>query len=447
MASLCKRVARLVFLCGVLGLYCEATATELVATLGERRTVIPDGKFGFHYFPDEPISVIGRSPLRFLMVVGNRTVLMEGRSFESARPVKAVLAPSTNPKAFDGQYAGIASVLLDPTRREILGFYHAEKSTGGTNSEGVHRFYASVGLATSADGGHTFVKVGPVLSGMPEDSAWKGTAQGNADVSVCRDHSGKWLYAYYTEHSRRNPATGESRSVITCMARCRVEDRGQPGTWKKYFEGSFSEPGLGGRDTEVANCWAPQVTYVPELKKYLMVGSRGGVHLLASDDGIAWRHQSVLFVMDDVPLVDHEIALHPGLQIEKASPSKVEGYLFYAYSPKFGHPKPSSPHYFVKQPITVVLSGPEAGVTPALAERLKGTKWINTNNVTFEWIADGRLLHNGKERRWKIGGDNRAEVVFAKDHVDVLVFDESLRTFKQLIKGGPSSMQGRRVED
>ena len=81
-----------------------------------------------------------------------------------------------------------------------------------------------------------------------------------------------------------------------------------------------------------------------------------------------------------------------------------------------------------------------------LSDRLKGTKWINTNNVTFEWTNDGRLLHRGNERQWKPSGDNRVEVVFGKDHVDVIVFDESLKTFKQLIKGGPSSMNGRRVD-
>jgi hypothetical protein len=445
MPLFCKPIARFALLWSVLGLYCEATARELVARLGERQTVIPDGKFGFHYFPDEPVGVIGRSPLRFLMVVGNKTVLMEGESFEAAKPVKDVLAPSTDPKAFDGQYAGISSVLLDSTGRELLGFYHAEKSAGGTNREGVHRFYASVGLATSADGGKTFVKVGPVLTGRPEDPAWKGTAQGNADVSVCRDHSGKWLYAYYTEHSRRNPATGKSRSVITCMARCRVEDRGQPGTWKKYFEGSFSEPGLGGKDTEVANCWAPQVTYVPELKKYLMVGSRGGVHLLASDDGIAWQHQGVLFVMDDVPLVDHEIALHPGLHIEKASPSKIEGHLFYAYSPKFGHPQPSSPHYFVKQPVTISLSDVEAGSRTSLANRLKGTRWVNTNKATFEWMPDGRLLHNSNERQWRVLDENRVEITFEPTKKVTLIFDKDLAHFDQPLGDG-KKFEGRRTD-
>jgi hypothetical protein len=81
-----------------------------------------------------------------------------------------------------------------------------------------------------------------------------------------------------------------------------------------------------------------------------------------------------------------------------------------------------------------------------LTDRLKGTKWTNTNNVTFEWTNDGRLLHRGNERQWKPSGDDRVEVVFGKDHVDVIVFDEALKTFKQLIKGGPSSMNGRRVD-
>jgi len=251
--SRCTRLTLSVLFC----LTCSAaaaTAEELKTTLGKQQTIMRSGQHGFNYFPDEPVSVISERPLRFLMVVGNQTFLMEGRSFATAQPVRVVLGPSNKPGAYDEQYAGISSVYLDRRRREILGFFHAEKPTGGKNQEGTFRFYATIALAVSRDGGANFTKVGPILTGLPEDPHWKGTAQGNADVSVTVDDTGKWLYAYYTEHSRRDPANGRQRSVITCMARSAVSDGGRPGTWKKYYNGSFSEPGLGGRDSEVANC-------------------------------------------------------------------------------------------------------------------------------------------------------------------------------------------------
>jgi hypothetical protein len=288
-------------------------AADLTAIVGKQTIVMSSGQHGFNYFPDEPVNVINRLPLRFLMVVGSRTILMEGPSFESAVPSKVVLEPSKSAGAYDEHYAGISGVFIAKNRKDVLGFFHAEKPTGGNDGEGTTRFYATIGLAISHDGGNTFNKIGPILSGRPEDPEWKGTAQGNGDVSVCLDHTGQWLHAYYTEHSRQDPATGKARSVITCMARSKVTDGGKPGTWKKYFNGSFDEPGLGGKDSEVANCWAPQVTYIASLKKYVMMGSRGCVGFFTSDDGVKWQDPTVLFEMDDVrwpPLSRPEIVFY-----------------------------------------------------------------------------------------------------------------------------------------
>ena len=39
----------------------------------------------------------------------------------------------------------------------------------------------------------------------------------------------------------------------------------------------------------------------------------------------------------------------------------------------------------------------------------------------------------------------RAQVVFGPQHTDTLEFDVSLRTFKQLIRGGPNSLEGKLV--
>ena len=194
-----------------------ANAEEFVdCVIGERTTVLKKDQFGFNAFPDLPISVIDRRPLRYLLTVGwqGSTYLMEGNSFESSRPVKKVLSPSQKSGAYDEKYAGIGSSVKLPQNGEILSFVHGEQHTGGMK-DGVYRFYATVGLVVSNDGGRSFSRVGPVISGRPQDPNWKGTAQGNANASVIIDHTGKWLYAYYTEHSRRDPASGRVRSVVT----------------------------------------------------------------------------------------------------------------------------------------------------------------------------------------------------------------------------------------
>jgi hypothetical protein len=73
---------------------------------------------------------------------------------------------------------------------------------------------------------------------------------------------------------------------------------------------------------------------------------------------------------------------------------------------------------------------------------LAGTKWSNSNNVSFEWTKDGRFLHNGVERNWKVIDDDRVQVTFGHGHEDTIVFDEKMKSFTQLVKGGPTSFTG-----
>ncbi|MFN0016976.1 MAG: hypothetical protein ACKVP0_01885 [Pirellulaceae bacterium] len=431
-----------------------SNGADLTATIGKQSVVMADEQFGLRYFPDQPVCILSQQPLRFFLVAGDKTVLMEGRSLETAELVKTVLEPSKQSGSYDEQYSGVNSVFMNKDRKEILAFFHAEKPTGGRDKEGTFRFYASIGLAVSNDG-TTLNKVGPILTGRPQDPNWMGTAQGNAEPSVCLDHTGKWLYLYYTEHSQKDAATGKSRGVITCMARSKVEDGARPGTWKKFYKGSFSEPGLGGKDSEIANCYAASVTYIPAMKKYIMVASRGCVGYYTSDDGIKWSNPTILFKLDDVPIIDKEIAIHPSLHIERATATEASGLLMYGYSPKYGHDSPNSPHFLVKRPITfkatAVVSTEEppkkkidgSGDTDGLKKKLAGTTWVNTRQVLFEWTKDGRFRHNGNDVPWKVIGPGKVEVVLNADRIDTLVFNDSFTEFKQLIKGGPDSYDGK----
>lgn len=89
--------------------------------------------------------------------------------------------------------------------------------------------------------------------------------------------------------------------------------------------------------------------------------------------------------------------------------------------------------------------------TPATAEeeelsqRPKGRQWVNTNKATFEWTADGRFLHNGVEREWKVLDGQRVQVIFGPNHKDTREFNADFTRFKQLIRGGPDFFDGRQV--
>ena len=80
-------------------------------------------------------------------------------------------------------------------------------------------------------------------------------------------------------------------------------------------------------------------------------------------------------------------------------------------------------------------SAPQLSATDVLKDRLKGTKWLNDHNGTFEWTTNGRFLHNGTEYEWKAIDGQRVQITFGSDHVDTLVFNDDFTEFKQLVRG------------
>jgi len=388
-------------------------AADFIVKVGEQATVLPNGAFDFHYFPDEPICILNTNPVRYLIVVANKTILMQGESIASAVPVGDVLKPS---EEYDKQYAGISSVYVG--KNSILFFYHGERPTGGVDKHGTHRFYGTIALAVSNDGGQSVSKVGPILTGRNEDPSSDRLAQGVGDVSVCPEHTGKWLYAYYTEHSTVDPATNKSRGHFICMARSKLEDNGRPGSWKKYYQGSFDEPGLGGKDTVVADCWAPNVKYIAAIKKYVMLGSFEGTVLYTSDDGIKWENKTTLFKIKDVPDIGNQIAMHPSLVVENANINGFSGRIFYSYSHAYGHAAPLSPHYFVSRSINFRLKNgkktPEPMSTPKNESSIAGTYNLTLTSLstkakdqprTMEFRANKTVKSSdGQEGSWEMNG-------------------------------------------
>lgn len=338
--------------------YCQ----NIVAKCGKQTVIIPpNNRFGFQHFPDAQPVVLSKSPANYLMTVGMQhgkgigtTFVMQGPTMEKAVPVRVALRPSGTKDTYDETHAGIGGMYIDKDKDEILVFFNAERAVElPTPQGGRYRSYASCGVAVSKDKGKSFEKLGPYLSGRPLDPDWQGNCQGNACPSICVDHTGQWLYCYYHEHSRKNPATGQNRSVIICMARSKITDSGKPGTWQKYYEGDFSQPGLGGFDSEIADMFSPHVTYIPEMKKYILMGARDGPAFCHSDDGIHWSPRIDLFGEHCIRVPEN--ANEPVYSactfvLESASSSEAKGTLLYTFSPN-----EKVPGHFVSRPVTFSL--------------------------------------------------------------------------------------------
>jgi len=88
--------------------------------------------------------------------------------------------------------------------------------------------------------------------------------------------------------------------AILCMAMS-ADPEGRPGTWKKWFEGGFTEPGLGGRATPLPDLAKrrggnPSVHWNTFLHRWVIVWHRwaGDLWIATSADLLAWTAPKLL---------------------------------------------------------------------------------------------------------------------------------------------------------
>lgn len=376
---------------------------DIMPSVGTQETVFPNGYGGLHYFSDEPISVLSTRPWSFYVVNTNTTVLMQGPTFEAATPVGNVLMPPGG-TAFDSSYAGVSSVYYCKPKKELLAFYHAEDNSGMEKipyNATLTCALWSVGLAVSVDGGITLTKIGQVLASKEAKNPKATDMRGIGDVSVCPDHTNKYLYAYYTDLSPQ-----PKRYARVCMARSRISDGGRPGTWRKYYETDFKEPGLGGLESDILeNAVHPNVTFIRSLGKYVMffnvtrweehVNNKAdisGIYFCHSDDGIKWSERRRLFSALDVPLEGKEYTAHPYFLLQQSTASMATGWLVYTHSPHWGN-EPNVPHYLVRRSVRLTLEkddSPDRATATATKPGQSRTNALQSKTV-FSLTFDGAI--------------------------------------------------------
>lgn len=211
-------------------------------------------------YPDSPVFTLSDK-----MYIANGTTYIYG-SLQSP-----VIGPGAS---FDYCGAWLMSAYQDGPI--VRGWYHAEAITPG-----VWCALKTIAYAESYDGGLTFVKpnyphnqiiTAPPIPNLDFDD--------EGDFYVTRN--GDYYYLYFLT----------SRDVRVHLARSKISDGGKPGTWRKWYQGDFSEPGLGGKSDPIAERWELQVTWVTwstYLGKWLGLHRRSdGWGLSTSPDGLNW---------------------------------------------------------------------------------------------------------------------------------------------------------------
>jgi hypothetical protein len=351
-----------------------------VAT-GSVQTLMADNYMGMRYFPDECLTLLhGNSQYAFRAFMAGPGVSyrLQGASAANVTDSIIVLSPGAA-GTFDNGYAGISGGYYH-TDGKFYAIYHAEDHEGMSNLPGtqIPGFYASVGLAVfSTDASTSPVKQGAIITSHLTKS--QPYYQGQEDMGCgepddLMEQSGKYLYTYYTDHSREG-----GRGVQICMARSDISAGAPlPGTWSKYYDGGFTEAGLGGRDTPVmsglgidgSDAMEPFVDFSPYINKYIMifglddwnewlnitnpVADKCGIYIAYSDDGINWSQPTQ--VIKDFPTVvsGKSISWHAMVIWDDAQ--HKEGLMIWGYSPSWGDgTNGTSPHYMVGQRVKLEM--------------------------------------------------------------------------------------------
>jgi uncharacterized protein (TIGR03437 family) len=189
---------------------------------------------------------------------------------------------------FDENYAAPGSVVQDPTlpAGNLIMIYESENHCpGGVNQQ---PFYATVGFTRSSDNGKTWPApengpLGgpnrfPVLQTSDPQPSSPHPAEGDAIPSAFVDKNASgdyYLFVAYTSH----PAPPAKSDGFIRVARAKLGT--SPLGFLKWYNGSFSQPGIGGSDTGVmpsAGCGngngrqqMPEISYNDDLGLYLLL--------------------------------------------------------------------------------------------------------------------------------------------------------------------------------
>lgn len=220
---------------------------------------------------------------------------------------------------------------------EVLGFVHIEREDATPGAEG----WGRIGLAWSTNYGDNFKYLGHIAIPYndPEHINVTGVPYFVKDG---------YFHAYYLDRCHPEGRTGTRPNAA--VIRAKVSDvvaaarKGEVSSWNKYYEGSWSEPGIGGRCTEL---WQAKdgiihsdAVYSTHTNKAYMVrqrsknestGQPAWLSLFESTDGIKWTLTKEIVP----PTMDVKFGYaYQTLVGEKGENNGVVGRRFYIYSDK-----------------------------------------------------------------------------------------------------------------
>lgn len=310
-------------LVGVEQVFAEAIfsvgAKETVYTSSKRKSKAsswPDGNFG--------VISTGAGTYDFYAANSSKIKVTRG-TLEDPAASKVGTGKIYNLPKNTYKYVAGGPVYEDPNSGARLMVYHAEIHSGG-------KYSSLLGLAASVDPkGLSFYDLGPIISpNMPHLQAGFSVDVGGGSFAV-KD-------GYFNVYYRDYLAAGGSSELAVARAPLDqlVSDAlsGRQTQFNKYYNGSWSEPGLGGLSSplespNLANWWS-SVSYNEYLNQFVLVTSEwqsGGtgpdLYMITSPDGVNWSSRQPI-------VLDAGEQMYPTIIGTGPNP-QVTGQSFYVY--------------------------------------------------------------------------------------------------------------------
>ncbi|MFF2652512.1 RICIN domain-containing protein [Streptomyces sp. NPDC058045] len=168
-------------------------------------------------------------------------------------------------------YCDLAGVWVDPDTGDWYGLVHNE-FTPQPFGDGLH--YDAIDYAVSTDQGRTWtiedhVITSPFSTERGDKAAFpeKTYHYGDGDPRLFVDTASGYFYVYYG--SRIVDQRGSWKAFHGHVARAPISAKMSPGSWQKWYDGSWSQPGTGGKESNMTPVDADHPTgYTPTDREY-----------------------------------------------------------------------------------------------------------------------------------------------------------------------------------
>ncbi|MEY9936439.1 discoidin domain-containing protein [Streptacidiphilus sp. MAP5-3] len=174
------------------------------------------------------------------------------RCNNSPTGVSATPAPAPSGYA-ERNYCDLLGVWVDPDSGDWYGLVHNE-FTPNPFGDGLH--YDAVDYAVSHDQGHTWAIEGHAIT-SPYSTARDDTTQfpgasyyyGDGDQRLFVDYASGYFYVFYA--TRVLDKSGGGTVWLQHVARAPIADKMAGSSWRKWYDGSWSQPGTGGKESDI----------------------------------------------------------------------------------------------------------------------------------------------------------------------------------------------------